>query len=389
MKIFSPGKKMISTILRVSGIGRLAGQPVRQLTTTQYCHEYYATYSSPKVTIYPSEYINEKPPKGLTENYSWKFLNYFNRYTSEAFVLVLQNARVYGEDGAVITPEGIVLRDVSREFGNRHLHSVLNRIYLNKPLNVCKNIAVLSTAGSKTYYHWMFDILPRIHLIEKSGLIDNIDYYILPKLELQFQKETIKYWGIPENKIITLDNVNNNISAESLIIPSLPSYLGTVNKWSILYLREKINSIPAPSEGKYKKIYISRSNSETRRLLNEPEIIDDLKQKGFQVINAENYSFEEQVAIFRNAEVVIAPHGSGLTNIIWCKPGTKILELFSNKFIVPCFWIISNSLKLDYYYAVDKKIESHNLTPYWQDDSSNYEFSVNTLNNLLKVAGIN
>ena len=37
-------------------------------------------------------------------------------------------------------------------------------------------------------------------------------------------------------------------------------------------------------------------------------------------------NFEDQIYIFNNAKIVISPHGAGLTNLIFCKKGTKILE---------------------------------------------------------------
>ena len=47
----------------------------------------------------------------------------------------------------------------------------------------------------------------------------------------------------------------------------------------------------------------------------------------FKVINPQLYEIEEQIEIFSNAEKIIAPHGSNLANIIFCKPGTEIFEI--------------------------------------------------------------
>ncbi|MEM1281777.1 MAG: glycosyltransferase family 61 protein, partial [Cyanobacteria bacterium P01_H01_bin.152] len=34
----------------------------------------------------------------------------------------------------------------------------------------------------------------------------------------------------------------------------------------------------------------------------------------------------EQIDIFRQAGLVIGPHGAGLTNILYCRPGTRVVE---------------------------------------------------------------
>ena len=52
-----------------------------------------------------------------------------------------------------------------------------------------------------------------------------------------------------------------------------------------------------------------------------------LRKNGYRVINPQLYEIEEQIEIFSNAEKIIAPHGSNLANIVFCKPGTEIFEI--------------------------------------------------------------
>ncbi|NJM89857.1 MAG: glycosyltransferase family 61 protein [Hydrococcus sp. RU_2_2] len=68
----------------------------------------------------------------------------------------------------------------------------------------------------------------------------------------------------------------------------------------------------------------------------------------------EQYSFVEQIALLANAEALVAPHGAGLTNLLWCQVGTKALEIFSPRFINPCFWAIANQVNVDYFYLIGR-----------------------------------
>ena len=36
----------------------------------------------------------------------------------------------------------------------------------------------------------------------------------------------------------------------------------------------------------------------------------------------------EQIEAFRNARIVLSPHGAGLTNILFCRPNTTLIEIF-------------------------------------------------------------
>ena len=52
-----------------------------------------------------------------------------------------------------------------------------------------------------------------------------------------------------------------------------------------------------------------------------------MRENGYRVINPQLYEIDEQIEIFSNANKIIAPHGSNLANIIFCKPGTEIFEI--------------------------------------------------------------
>ena len=69
----------------------------------------------------------------------------------------------------------------------------------------------------------------------------------------------------------------------------------------------------------------------------------------------------EQVAIFVNAEIVVSPHGSGLTNLVFCSPKTKVVELFSPNYLRTDYWMISQQLKLQHYYLVGQNFNCPSL----------------------------
>ena len=48
-------------------------------------------------------------------------------------------------------------------------------------------------------------------------------------------------------------------------------------------------------------------------------------------------SVKDQATAFAHAEMIVAPHGGALTNLIFCRPGTKVVELLSSKYPNPCY----------------------------------------------------
>ena len=54
--------------------------------------------------------------------------------------------------------------------------------------------------GNSNYWHWLFDVLPRLHIIEKLKTKVPIDYYLFPNLSEKFQYQTLDILKIPNEK---------------------------------------------------------------------------------------------------------------------------------------------------------------------------------------------
>ncbi len=100
----------------------------------------------------------------------------------------------------------------------------------------------------------------------------------------------------------------------------------------------------APAGAKRRRIYIQRTG--TRRVTNARGIEHRLKQNGFEFHTMENLSITEQIDLFRHAECVIGAHGGALANLIFCAPGTKVIELTPDRAYRPRFTAISSKLGL-------------------------------------------
>jgi capsular polysaccharide biosynthesis protein len=96
------------------------------------------------------------------------------------------------------------------------------------------------------------------------------------------------------------------------------------------------------------KIYISRRDSSYRRIVNEGELEERLQELGFAIIQLSRMSFPEQVRCLASASLVVAPHGAGLANLIFCRAGTKVVEIMPEAYILPCFASLSQVCGLDY-----------------------------------------
>ncbi len=306
-------------------------------------------------------YSSISPEIKRTNPLTWNGLvdHKFNKALVEApfhnFVITSKNWRVWGNQGAVITNHNYLFQDVSREFDNEQ-HSIYKQIKLETITNVTNTTAVLAASGSNVYYHWMFDILPRINLLKQSGAFESIDQFIIDYTDIPFQTETLALAGVPSSKILRSNNHwNFHIKADELVLPSLISPNDTPALEACLYLRSLFEKEIA-SENGGKKIYIQRLSGRT--IINETGILNILEPLGFQIVHPEKLTVAQQAKLFTESEFIVGPHGAGLTNIVFCKPETRVIDIFAPEWINPCYWKLACALKLNYGYIIGEKKET-------------------------------
>jgi len=290
------------------------------------------------------------PPLTIDKKIYWKFEKLLRDTPAPTFVVEGSRWRVWGNQGAVITADDRLFNDVSREF-EKPDHSIFAQVKLLTPTVLEGTTAVITASGCDMYYHWMFDVLPRIKILNDSGFTkDNIDRYIIDYREIAFQKEALSSLGIPTDKISrSNDHFSYHMLCERLLVPSLPSELDVVSADACTFLVDTF--LDKKKKSRFgKRIYLKRTGKRT--IVNNAAIEAQLSDLGFEPVECEKFSIREQAAIFHHAEVLIGPHGAAFSNVVFCKPGTKVIEFFSPRWINPCYWTICNQVSASYYYII-------------------------------------
>ncbi|NEP89600.1 MAG: tetratricopeptide repeat protein [Okeania sp. SIO2C2] len=313
-----------------------------------------------RINIYSSTQFNLLLSQTIEQKKHHYFLDK-KANSAEAFVVVIPEGRgsIDLATSAVITSDNKLVRDVSTGCSE-----VIISSEELPPINyIDGTVAFLSAKwGGFMYFHWMFDVVTRIDLLRRTNLI--IDKFVFTRCDKKFQIETIAALGIKQSQIIE-SRFFPHIKAQKLVVPSsYKSQKGNlrVSKWGCEFLRSlfiKSQTI-IKSSRKPERIYISRKFASWRRVLNEEEVVNLLEKFGFISLSLESMSIAEQALYMVAAKVIVAPHGGGLTNLVFCSPGTKVIEIFSPKYITNFYWEISNLCRLSHYYLIGENFEDDN-----------------------------
>ena len=175
---------------------------------------------------------------------------------------------------------------------------------------------MLGSNSGNNYYSNLLQFLPRIFFNNKKNNKIAIHRNSTNKYR-EFLKTVLNSFDVQFNFVFLDDDFY--LFEESQI----PQFMNL--KDSIKILKNFFNFKPKPENSK--KIYVTREYSSYRKIINEGDIVTLLRENGYKFINPQLYTIQEQIEIFSDAEKIVAPHGSNLANIIFCKPGTEILEI--------------------------------------------------------------
>jgi len=329
--------------------------------------------------IHPKETIQLSPPKGV-DLVRWPTECHFD----EAFVAVIPNGRVVTGNCCVVTPNNKRLLDTEYYYNpSIELQAPEYRKETVATLVWGWNSPSLSYYTHAVYGHWFFDYLPRIHLLERSGI--PIDKYLIGKLTHPFQYESLNMLDFPMDKLIQVDRDDFHLIADRLVVPAVPVNLGKSPKWAYQFIHKRLKEDHViPKKSGYERIYISRQDAFARFVINEDEVMNYLQQKGFTRVVTTPLSTIEKISLFSAAEVIVSPFGSNNANLAFCNPGTKVIEMSPITVVDDYFWKISNYAQLDYYEMVCD-IE---LPPKPIGGIDNLIVDINKLAQVLALAGV-
>ena len=309
--------------------------------------------------LYP-EYLDVRTPRPrtLSPQLHPAFASELSRRLPSCGVGIIRKGRVVTQTGTVITPDHCLVNDVSHSGAgdDPYAHPLFSTLRLPEVTYIRGRVAVLTmyqaNIPDRPYYsHWLWDVLPRVHLLEKSGI--SWDKLVVPQVT-RYQRESLALLDIKQESVIAAPDLT--IEADELVVPSLPAFpLGNTSAWASVWLRELFLPLTPPlSSSQPRRLYVSRAKSGRRRVLNEDELLAALASLGFERVFLEDYSFIDGVRLLRDAEAVVTPHGSNVPNIVFCKRGTPVIEIFSPKFVVACHWTVACHVGLDYGYIIGK-----------------------------------
>jgi hypothetical protein len=208
---------------------------------------------------------------------------------------------------------------------------------------------------SGNYYHWLCESLPRLYKLKLHvpSAIAIIPYSFK---NIPFIKESLDLLGIAH---IYLSDGSSHFFESLYTVESDPPW-GNVNPELHIQFRDELVKRAGISDNKTgpRKIYISREKAARRKISNETQIISMLTDHGYEIIHAENIHFKDQIKLFSEANYLLGQHGAGHTNLMFMKPGSRVMEIRQEDWNSQpfCFLRLANIFDLEWNYLNAKSV---------------------------------
>ncbi len=247
---------------------------------------------------------------------------------------------------SVYDSAGNRIESLSSSRAGTKVPTVLRIPVKTKISGVTANLYGTVASAEGNYFHWFFDAMARIFIIQNFHSLNNIDNVLVPPLRYDFQWESLAALGFDRSKIIELEPLEC-LQFDCLLASSPPRGKGSAicPGWSIEQYRKVLLPLAnTHSSPVGKRIYISRRDAPNRMFTNETAVCDYMHSQGFDVIELTPFSLWEKIAIFRDAELIVGQTGAGLTNLMFCTPNTEVLELVDTRFVYPLYASLVNHI---------------------------------------------
>lgn len=310
--------------------------------------------TNPAVRLHPggpSEHLTRKPAVGEPPHH-WVHEQARTATVPGRYALEIEGGMLAGDTAAVIAPGKTLDYGTSGYFGIRSWreHPLYLRPHLGELERVPGTVLSLACRGSAiNYYHFVYDSLARLGVAEEALPGLPVDAVIVPH-GTRYQRQFLELLGL--DVPLLQPRAGHTFVADRLIVPSTPNDALEAPRFTVDWLRSRLT--PTPGAETPRRLFVTRGSTPgTRIYLEEAALRPWLDEHGFTVVDPGTLSVQEQIDHFAGAEIVVGPHGAGLTNITFCSPGTTVVELFAASYVHLGLRNIADAIEgVDYRYLV-------------------------------------
>ena len=283
----------------------------------------------------PTEYLDPNIQKSFNVYNSVKQTEYLYRFTGEFFI--------EPDFGWIILPHNKYLAASHPYLVYPKPSALKINFGINKVRKIEKVISIRYGFGN--YWHFFNDIIGQLNYINQFNLDPKIPV-LAPKKLLgnAYVREFFEQTALLGNREWIFQEEYELVSCQEVYLAkNLPN-----TKENFISITNLLN-LKINAQTPDVRLFLKRGTNRGRRITNNSEIENLVKEFNYTVLDTDLLSFNEQVNIFKRASSVVGIHGAGLANLMFRSPkAMQVLEIFPADLIPPHYFWLCHELGFSY-----------------------------------------
>jgi capsular polysaccharide biosynthesis protein len=219
---------------------------------------------------------------------------------------------------------------------------------------------LLGQNNADNYFHWMAECLPRLALLD--AVDDGATMPLLVGAPLRpWQAETLRQVGVDPARVLVVA-ADESIAVDELWLVRSTLPHGALAESSARFLHDRLGAPRRSGAGR--RLYLVRTEP-LRNIVGEAEVLARYRTAGFEFVRPETLSFQEQVALFREASVVAGVVGASLTGLAFAPPATRVIASNVRLYLGPCYVALAHWLGHEMHALVGTEVPTAAPHPHW------------------------
>jgi capsular polysaccharide biosynthesis protein len=285
--------------------------------------------------------VRELPDQGL-----WS-ASHYDSFAPPLFVL--HDVTVHSSAGILAIGDTVVGESLANTEPRQHAYRALVRGIAIRPAQVKRlsgTYVTVLAGGEMDYRHALLDGLARLAAVPDTYLTAAAGL-LVPRGGAA-QAELLGLFDLLPSLAVREVDRGETLRVETLVFPLSVCGEAAYHPCVADFFRRLSSNVPPSPARLPRRFYIDRRGNGIRPLRNESELIAALGQLGFEPVRLEAMSVPDQIRLFRQAEAIVAPHGSMLTNLGFARPGCLVVELLMDAFVDWSFRNLAALMELRY-----------------------------------------
>jgi hypothetical protein len=203
--------------------------------------------------------------------------------------------------------------------------------------------------GPSNYGHSLLQSVPCLDLLRRAFGLE-ADRFLVSAGAQPPTTEALARLGVPQDRVHVVPRANAPAYRCQQLRAATAPFLDELGiDWAADFLHGLF--LPEPPSERSRRLYVPRGVAR-RAVLNEDEVVAVLEPAGFEVVDMVGRTVAEQASLFASAEIIVAPHGAALANLVFAGAGTTVIDLIGSNTASDAYALLAWRRGLEYHMIV-------------------------------------